>query len=54
MTRCLLNQQDMSNKKTYITLNTLIDDESIDRVCKMLDEISFYGTDGMIIQDFVA
>ena len=40
-----------NGKKTYITLNTLIDDESIDRVCKMLDEISFYGTDGMIIQD---
>ncbi len=40
-----------NGKKTYITLNTLIDDDSMDRVCSLLDQISFFGTDGMIIQD---
>ena len=40
-----------NGKKTYITLNTLIDDDSIERVFSLLDQISFYQTDGMIIQD---
>ena len=40
-----------NGKKTYITLNTLIDDDSMERVCSLLDQIAFFGTDGMIIQD---
>lgn len=40
-----------NNKKIYVTINTLIDDESINRVLPLLDALSFYGNDGIIIQD---
>ena len=40
-----------NGKKTYITINTLIDDASVSRVTDLLDEIAFYGTDGIIIHD---
>ena len=40
-----------NGKKTYITINTLLDDSSIDRVISTLDEVAFYGTDGIIVQD---
>ena len=40
-----------NGKKTYITINTLIDDEASSRVTQMLDQVAFYGTDGIIIQD---
>ena len=38
-------------KKIYVTINTLIDDSSIERVLPLLDAVSFYGNDGIIIQD---
>ena len=40
-----------SGKKIYVTVNTLIDDSSINRVLPLLDCLSFYGNDGVIIQD---
>lgn len=40
-----------NGKKTYITINTLIDDASTKRVFDILDQVAFYGTDGIIIQD---
>ncbi len=40
-----------SGKKIYVTVNTLIDDSSINRVLPILDCLSFYGNDGVIIQD---
>ncbi|MGN0906545.1 MAG: U32 family peptidase [Bullifex sp.] len=40
-----------NGKKTYITINTLIDDASVTKVTDLLDEVAFYGTDGIIIQD---
>ena len=39
------------NKKIYITINTLLDDNAIDRIIPLLDEVAFYGNDGIIIQD---
>lgn len=38
-------------KKTYITINTLIDDTSMERLIRTLDEVAFYGSDGIIVQD---
>ena len=38
-------------KKTYITINTLIDDESMKALIDTLDMVKFYGTDGIIVQD---
>ena len=40
-----------NNKKTYITINTLIDDESMPSLIDTLDMVEFYGTDGIIVQD---
>ncbi len=40
-----------NGKKIYVTINTLIDDTSIKRVLPLLDRVSFYGCDGVIIQD---
>ena len=40
-----------NNKKTYITINTLIDDATLARVYETLDKITEYGTDGIICQD---
>lgn len=40
-----------NNRKIYVTINTLIDDESIERVLPLLDALSYYGNDGIIIQD---
>lgn len=40
-----------NNKKTYITINTLIDDDTLPRVYETLDKITEYGTDGIICQD---
>ncbi len=38
-------------KKIYVTVNTLIDDSSVERVIPLLDALSYYGNDGIIIQD---
>src|SRR5574344_2879775 len=38
-------------KKTYITINTLIDDDSMSSLIDTLDMVEFYGTDGIIVQD---
>lgn len=40
-----------NGKKTYITINTLIDDESMSSLIDTLDMVEFYGTDGIIVQD---
>ncbi len=40
-----------NGKKIYVTVNTLIDDSSVKRAAEMLDTLSFYGNDGLIIQD---
>ncbi len=40
-----------NGKKIYVTLNTLIDDDEIERVIPLLDALSFYGNDGVIVQD---
>lgn len=40
-----------NGKKIYITINTLIDDGTVDRMLKTLDQVAFYGNDGIIIQD---
>ena len=40
-----------NGKKTYITINTLIDDESMPSLIDTLDMVEFYGTDGIIVQD---
>ncbi|MDT4761064.1 peptidase U32 family protein [Sphaerochaeta sp. PS] len=39
------------NKKIYVTVNTLIDDEQISEVVKTLRQIAFIGCDGIIVQD---
>ena len=39
------------NRKIYVTVNTLIDDKALERVLPLLDALSFYGNDGVIIQD---
>lgn len=39
------------NKKIYITINTLLDDSAIDKIIPLLDEVAFYGNDGIIVQD---
>ena len=41
-----------NGKKIYVTVNTLIDDASLNKVIPLLDALSFYGNDGVIIQDF--
>ncbi len=38
-------------RKTYITINTLIDDRSLPEAYSLLESISDYGTDGIIVQD---
>lgn len=38
-------------KKTYITINTLIDDKSLPSLYETLDKVSKYGSDGIICQD---
>jgi len=38
-------------KKTYVTVNTLVDDENLDNVLKTLEVIAKWGTDGVIVQD---
>lgn len=40
-----------NNKKIYITINTLIDDETLPRLYETLDRVSYYGCDGIICQD---
>ncbi len=40
-----------NGKKIYITVNTLISDENLDRVYSLLAKIDFYGCDGIICQD---
>lgn len=40
-----------NNKKFYIALNTILNDNEIDEVLSMLDEIAPYSPDGIIIQD---
>lgn len=40
-----------NGKKSYITINTLIDDETMPRLIDTLEMVDFYGTDGLIIQD---
>lgn len=38
-------------KKIYITVNTIVDDESLDHLYALLAQIDFYGCEGLIIQD---
>ncbi len=38
-------------RKIYVTVNTLIDDNAMERVLPLLDALDFYGNDGVIIQD---
>lgn len=38
-------------KKIYITINTLIRDDELERVHSTLEEIERYGADGIIVQD---
>ena len=38
-------------KKIYITINTLIRDDELERVLSTLEEIERYGADGIIVQD---
>ncbi len=40
-----------NGKRIYVTVNTLIDDKSLEKVIPLLDALSFYGNDGVIIQD---
>ena len=40
-----------NNKKIYITVNTLIADNNLDKVYALLAKIDFYGCDGIICQD---
>lgn len=40
-----------NSKKIYITINTLIDDETLPSLYKMLEKVSEYGSDGIICQD---
>nr|MCR5731386.1 U32 family peptidase [Sphaerochaetaceae bacterium] len=40
-----------NGKKIYVTVNTLIDDKSVDRCIDLLSMLSFYGCDGVITQD---
>ncbi len=40
-----------NGKKIYVTVNTLVDDFSLKRVIPLLDVLSFYGNDGVIVQD---
>lgn len=40
-----------NNKKIYLTINTLIDDKNISKMLSTLDAVSYYGNDGIIIQD---
>lgn len=40
-----------NKKKIYITINTLLNDSEIDRIIPILDEVAFYGNDGIIVQD---
>lgn len=40
-----------NGKKIYLTINTLIDDGTVDKMLKTLDDVAFYGNDGIIIQD---
>ena len=47
-----IRQYSLENgKKTYIAVNTLVDDASLWKLTKLLDMISHYGTDGVIVQD---
>lgn len=47
-----IRQYSLENgKKTYIAVNTLVDDASLGKLTKLLDMISHYGTDGVIVQD---
>ena len=39
------------DRRVYITINTLIDDEDIPRAYDLLGEIEKYGCDGIIVQD---
>ena len=41
-------------KKTYITINTLVDDKSLEKLYDTLERITEYGTDGIICQDLGA
>lgn len=40
-----------NGKKIYVTVNTLIDDKSMDSCIDLLSMLSFYGCDGVITQD---
>lgn len=40
-----------NNKKIYITVNTLLDDDMIEEANRLLAIIEFYGADGVIVQD---
>lgn len=40
-----------NGKKIYITINTLLSDDDLPSLIPLLDEVSFYGNDGIIVQD---
>lgn len=40
-----------NGKKIYITINTLLSDSDLPSLIRLLDEVSFYGNDGIIVQD---
>ena len=40
-----------NGKKTYITINTLISDDEIPKLTDTLEEVAYYGSDGIIVQD---
>ncbi|MGE4583670.1 MAG: peptidase U32 family protein [Sphaerochaeta sp.] len=47
-----LRRQALSqNKKIYVTVNTLVDDEQLPHVFQTLKSIEFLGCDGVIVQD---
>ncbi len=43
-----------NNKKIYVTVNTLVKDENLDKLNNLLAMIAYYGCDGVIVQDFGA
>lgn len=49
--RKIRNYSKRCGKKIYITFNTLIDDENLEKAYSLLAEIEKYNIDGLIVQD---
>ncbi len=47
----ILSFSKANNKKVYVVLNTLLEDEKIEEVYKLLKQISLYPIDAIIVQD---